>query len=100
MNLDAACPSLYQFLQSQSSFAFDTKQSSQQFVSDVLDAFHKDGLSCGHQFYTNSIRRGLQEDLGEQSRGTAIALVILCLVCAGLASGLTQGLLSLDLMEM
>ena len=31
---------------------------------------------------------------------TAILLVILCLVCAGLASGLTQGLLSLDLMEM
>jgi hypothetical protein len=31
---------------------------------------------------------------------TAVAMVILCLVCAGLASGLTQGLLSLDLMEM
>lgn len=100
MNLDTACPSLYQFLQSQSSFALDTKESGQKFVSDVLDAFHKDGPLCGHQFYTDSIRRGLQEDLGEQSRGTAIALVILCLVCAGLASGLTQGLLSLDLMEM
>ena len=32
--------------------------------------------------------------------GQNIALVILCLVCAGAASGLTQGLLSLDIMEM
>lgn len=27
-------------------------------------------------------------------------MVVLCLICAGLASGLTQGLLSLDFMEM
>ena len=56
------------------------------------------GAVQSSRFLTSTAFLGSSND--HNSKVTAILLVVLCLVCAGLASGLTQGLLSLDLMEM
>jgi Cyclin M transmembrane N-terminal domain len=84
-------------------------------ISNLFKAFEFDGSKCRHayihenknSYYETGLKfRSLRTAsiLGpsDEHNGnlTAIFMVVLCLICAGLASGLTQGLLSLDLMEM
>jgi CBS domain containing-hemolysin-like protein len=78
-------------------------------LNSLFRALELDGSRCEHanSFYsqpeiesnTNYLRK-LGGASDESDFTTAVAMVIVCLVCAGLASGLTQGLLSLDFMEM
>ena len=83
----------------------------------LLKALNQDGYHGNGQFHHDMIGTSssslLNTDLThtynlrkltEKSSGSSFALdvslVIVCIVCAGLASGLTQGLLSLDFTEM
>jgi hypothetical protein len=92
----------------------------EEFVHGILLSLSMDGFSCANNFpktpYLISDQlyggdsplrthhlRGLSSDAeepGSSSFNFSVGMVCLCLCCAGLASGLTQGLLSLDHMEM
>ena len=85
-------------------------------LEKLLQALELDGLHCSSAIYgqpppitsnilTNkhhlrSLRESTMSIDDHNQYFTALGMVLLCLICAGLASGLTQGLLSLDLMEM
>jgi hypothetical protein len=81
-------------------------------INGLFKAFAHDGISCQNisssigNFNRHGFLRRLQSS-SETSSGESgsqfvlnIILVFVCLICAGLASGLTQGLLSLDITEM
>ncbi len=72
--------------------------------SSLQSALNTDGyaLKTLQSLATNQNLRGLEEleSPGEPAFNVSIILVLICIICAGLASGLTQGLLSLDYMEM
>lgn len=57
------------------------------------------GTLSSNQINTHNLRK-LSEGSNNSSFGLDVTLVVVCIVCAGLASGLTQGLLSLDFTEM
>ena len=81
-------------------------------VAQVLQLMLRDGTSCLQMHGVSSVvgggadpRRGLAVLEGDGTGVTSsvafnIIMALICLLMAGLASGLTQGLLSLDLMEM
>ena len=83
----------------------------------LIKALNQDGYHGNGGFHHDTIGIGTSSSsmlntdptynlrkLTEESSGSSFALdvslVIVCIVCAGLASGLTQGLLSLDFTEM
>ena len=84
-------------------------------LENLLKALELDGLHCSpaiyslvppitsniltNKHYLRSLRESSMPTDNRNQYFTAIWMVILCLICAGLASGLTQGLLSLDQME-
>ena len=83
-------------------------------LQQLFNALEMDGYNCPHSFpaqiafshstmYKVRSLRGIALFAPSSEHHTnvsAIFMVIVCIVCAGLASGLTQGLLSLDLMEL
>ena len=83
-------------------------------LRQLFNALEMDGYNCPHSIpaqnafsrsamYNARSLRGIAlfEPSSEHHKNiSAIVMVIVCIVCAGLASGLTQGLLSLDLMEL
>ena len=105
-----ACPRTWEYLSSIA--ASDSTVIIADSISNLFTALELDGLKCRHTyvqrdsygtgFKFRSLRAAsiLGASSNHDSNLTAIFIVILCLICAGLASGLTQGLLSLDLMEM
>lgn len=81
----------------------------------LIQALNQDGYHGNGGFHHNVIGtssssllntdttynlRKLTEESSGSSFALDVSLVIVCIVCAGLASGLTQGLLSLDFTEM
>jgi hypothetical protein len=76
-------------------------KSSESILQEILQLLLKDGLKCNASSQQkNYLRRLGEAAAGSTSYAENIILVLICLICAALASGLTQGLLSLDLMEM
>ena len=75
-------------------------------LSNIIKALNQDGyhgntgLHCDAAGTSILSLRKLSEESSGSNFALDVALVIVCIVCAGLASGLTQGLLSLDFTEM
>lgn len=105
------CPGTWEYLSSIA--ASNSSILSPVFLSNLFKALELDGSKCRHayvqrdSYYETGFKfRSLRTTaiLGPSTEHNgklaAILMVVLCLICAGLASGLTQGLLSLDLMEM
>ena len=66
-------------------------------ASMIFELMMLDGQSCQLRHGYN--HRSLQEAEVSSSPVLNIAMVVVCLVSGAMASGITQGLLSLDLME-
>ena len=92
----AACPALASYISSSRALL----PLSEATATKIFQLMLFDGQSCQqHHGYVSS-NRHLQEDNGVSSSPIVnVVLVIVCLISAAMASGLTQGLLSLDLME-
>ena len=95
MTFQADCPALASYIASQ-----PTSTLTEATAFRIFQLMLEDGQSCQLRHgYVPLHHRGLQEDGVSSSPVLNIAMVVLCLISAAMASGLTQGLLSLDLME-
>ena len=91
----ADCPALAAYISHQSNLTLTEASATMVFRLMLVD-----GQSCQLRHgYIPQYHRGLQEEGVSSSPVVNIAMVVVCLISAAMASGLTQGLLSLDLME-